>query len=177
MYMKNSLRELRPKYLQRQAQEHLMEYPNASWSEFSTHIVQEDVMLQLSSNFLLDVEQVKSELATLGQEMRIHRVELQDNPVIAMEGTSRGRAPTQKGKKQLSDSLTIVIKSDTLKIGVARRCEMKKYEECNTICPSKWTLLPYENTQLATPLVDPSTIKTWTNVLSRMIWIFPLINF
>ena len=39
-YMKYSLREIRPRYLQRRAQEHLMEYPNATRNEFPTHIIQ-----------------------------------------------------------------------------------------------------------------------------------------
>ena len=68
--MKYSLRELRPKYLQQRAQEHLMDYPNATWKELSTHIIQEDVMLHVSSKFSPDVAQIKSKMATLGQQMR-----------------------------------------------------------------------------------------------------------
>ena len=57
-------------------------------------------MIQVSSNFLHDVEQIKTELATLGQEMRNLRVELQEYRIIAMEMISRARAPTQKGKQK-----------------------------------------------------------------------------
>ena len=56
-------------------------------------------MLQVSSNFLHDVEQIKTELATLGREMRNLRVELQGHRVSAVEGNSRPWAPTQKGKQ------------------------------------------------------------------------------
>ena len=55
-------------------------------------------MIQVSSKFLQDVEQIKTQLATLGQEMRNLRVELQEHRVIAMEGISRARAITRKGK-------------------------------------------------------------------------------
>ena len=35
-YIDCTLRGLRPRYLQRKAQEYLMEHPNATWSYFST---------------------------------------------------------------------------------------------------------------------------------------------
>ena len=99
-YIDYNLRWLKPEYLQLKAQGQLMEYPNATWNEFSSHYIQEDVMRQVSSNFLHDVEQIKTELATLGQEMRNLRVELQEHRVISMEGTSRARVPTHKGKQK-----------------------------------------------------------------------------
>ena len=99
-YMDYNLRGIKPNYLQLKAQEQLMEYPNASWNDFSTQNIQEDVMLQVSSNFLHDVDQIKSELATLRQEMRNLRVELQEHRVNAMKGNSRPWAPTQKGKQK-----------------------------------------------------------------------------
>ena len=43
-YMDYSLRGLRPRYLQLKAQEYLMEHPNATWNDFSTHIIQKDVL-------------------------------------------------------------------------------------------------------------------------------------
>ena len=98
-YMEYNLRRLKPNSLQLKAQEQLMEYPNATWNEFSTHIIQEDLMLQVSSNFLHEVEQIKAKLTTLSQEMRKLRVELQVHRVNAMEGNSRPWAPTQKGKQ------------------------------------------------------------------------------
>ena len=50
--MDYSLRGLRPRYLQSKAQEYLMEHPNATGNDFSTHIFQKDVSFQVSSNFL-----------------------------------------------------------------------------------------------------------------------------
>ena len=47
-YMDYSLRGLRTRYLQRKAQEYLMDHPNATWNDFSTHIIQKDVSLQVS---------------------------------------------------------------------------------------------------------------------------------
>ena len=64
-----SLKRLRPRYLQRKAQEYLMLNPNATWNDFSTRIIQRDVSFQVSSNFLNDEEQTKAQMATLGQEM------------------------------------------------------------------------------------------------------------
>ena len=44
-YIDYSLRGLRPRYLQRKAQEYLMENPNATWNDFSTGIIQRDVSI------------------------------------------------------------------------------------------------------------------------------------
>ena len=99
-YMDYNLRGFKPNYLHLTAQEQLKDYPNATWKDFLTHNIQEDLMLQISSNFLHDVEQIKTELATLGQEMRNLRVELQEHRVIAMEGNSRPWARTQRGKQK-----------------------------------------------------------------------------
>ena len=74
-YIDYNLRGLRPRYLQRKAQEYLMEHPNATWNDFPTHICQKDLSLKISSNFLNDEEQTNAELATLGQEMKNLRTE------------------------------------------------------------------------------------------------------
>ena len=55
-YIDYSLKVLRPRCLQRKAQEYLMEKPNATWNDFSTRIFQRDVSFQVSSNFLNDEE-------------------------------------------------------------------------------------------------------------------------
>ena len=55
-------------------------------------------MLQVCSNFLHDVKQIKIELATMRKEMRNLRTELQEHRINAMEGNSRPWAPTQKRK-------------------------------------------------------------------------------
>ena len=54
---------------------------------------------QVSSNFLNDEEQAKTELATLGQEMKNLRTELQEHRINAMEGTSKPVDPNQKGRQ------------------------------------------------------------------------------
>ena len=86
--MNYSLRGLRFRYTQRKAQEYLMEHPNATWNEFSTHISWKDVSFQVSSNFLNDEEQTKAELVTLGPEMKHLVTELQEHRVYAVDGTS-----------------------------------------------------------------------------------------
>ena len=54
-YMDYSPRGLKTKYLQIKAQEQFMECQNATRNDFSAQNFQEDVMLQLCSNFLHDV--------------------------------------------------------------------------------------------------------------------------
>ena len=95
-YIDYSLKGLRPRYLQRKAQEYLMANPNALWNVFSTRIIQGDVSFQDSSNFLNDEEQTKAQMATLGQEMKNLRSELQGHRVNAVEGNSRTVDPNQK---------------------------------------------------------------------------------
>ena len=41
-YIDYTLKGLRPQYLQRKAQEYLMEHPNATWNDFSTHLISKD---------------------------------------------------------------------------------------------------------------------------------------
>ena len=91
---------LKTKYIQMKAQEQLMECPNATRNDISTQKFQEDVMLQVCSNFLHDVEQIKIELVTMRQEMRKLRKELQEHRVNCMEGNFRPWAPTQKGNQK-----------------------------------------------------------------------------
>ena len=94
-YIDYTLRRLRPRYLQRKAQEYLMEHPNATWNDFSTRIIQRGVSYQVSSNFLNDEEHTKVQLASLGQEMKNLRSELQENRVNALENP-RQPDPNQK---------------------------------------------------------------------------------
>ena len=70
MYMDYSLRGLRPRYLQRKAQECLMDRLNATWNDFSAQIIQKDMILEVSLTFLSHEAQTKAELATLGQEIK-----------------------------------------------------------------------------------------------------------
>ena len=52
-----------------------------------------------SSNFLNDEEQTKAQMATLGQEMKNLRSELQEHRVKAVEGICRTVDPNQKGRQ------------------------------------------------------------------------------
>ena len=98
-YIDYSLKGLRPRYLQPKAQEYLMENPNATWNDFSTRKIQRDVSLQVSSIFSDDEEQTKAQMATLGQEMKNLRSELQEHRVNAVEGNPRTVDPNQKGRQ------------------------------------------------------------------------------
>ena len=75
-----------------------MENPNATWNDFSTWIIQRDGSFLVSSNFLNDEEETKAQMATLGQELKNLRSELQEHPVNAVEGNSRTVDPDQKRK-------------------------------------------------------------------------------
>ena len=97
-YIVYTLRGLRPRYLQRKAEEYLMEHPNATWNDFSTRIIQRNVSYQVSSNFLNVEEQTKVQLASLGQEMKNLRSELQEHRVNALENP-RLPDPNQKGRQ------------------------------------------------------------------------------
>ena len=86
-YIDYSLKGLRPRYLQGKAHEYL-ENPNATWNDFSTGIIQRDASFQVSSNFLNDEKQTKAQMATLGQEMKNLRSELQEHRVNTVEGNT-----------------------------------------------------------------------------------------
>ena len=97
-YIDYSLKAPRPRYLQRKAQEYLTENPNATWSDFSTGIIQNYVSFQVSFNFLNDEEQTKAQIATL-EDMKNLISELQEHRVYAIEGTTRPIVPKEKGKQ------------------------------------------------------------------------------
>ena len=99
-YRYYNLRGPKPNFLQLKTREQLMECPNANRIDFSTQNIQEDIMLQVCSSFLHDVEQIKTELITMRQEMRNLPTELQEHRINCMEGNSRPWAPTQKGEQK-----------------------------------------------------------------------------
>ena len=101
-YIVYTLKGLRPRYFQRKAQEYLMEHPNATWNEFSTHLIKKDVTYQVSFSFLKDEEQNKAQMASLGQELRNLRTELKEHRINALEGNQRPVDPNQKGRKNAS---------------------------------------------------------------------------
>ena len=75
-----------------------MEHLNATWNDFSTRIIQRDVSYQVSSDFLNDEEQTKVQIASLGQEIKNLRSELQEHQVNALE-SPRPPDPNQKGRQ------------------------------------------------------------------------------
>ena len=78
-YIENTLKGLRPIYLQRKAHDCLMEHPNATWNDFSTPLINKDVSYQVSINFLNDEEQNKAQMASLGQKLENLRTELKEH--------------------------------------------------------------------------------------------------
>ena len=98
-YIDYTLKGLRPRYLQRKAQECLMEHPNATWNDFSTHLIIEDVSYQVSASFLNDEEQNKAQMASLGQELKNLRTELKEHRINALEGHQRPVDPNQNGRQ------------------------------------------------------------------------------
>ena len=118
---RDSLRGLRPSYLQRKAQEYLMEHPNATWIDFSNHIIQKDVSFQVSSNFLNDEEQTKAELASLGQEMKNLRMNCKNIELMLWKALPNLWTQTKKEDKTLLDFLIIAAQMDTLPVGAGRK--------------------------------------------------------
>ena len=50
-YIDYSLKGLRPRHVQRKAQEYLMERPNTTWNDFCVQIIQKDLILEVSLLF------------------------------------------------------------------------------------------------------------------------------
>ena len=98
-YIDYALTGLRPRYFQRKAQDYLMEHPNATWNDFSTHLIHKDVSYLVFTNFLKDEEQNKAQMASLGQELENLRTELKEHKINALEGNQRFIDPNQKGRQ------------------------------------------------------------------------------
>ena len=69
-YINYTLEGLRPTYLQKKAQEYLIEHVNATWNNFSTHLITKDVNYQVSTSFPINEEQNKPQMASLGQALK-----------------------------------------------------------------------------------------------------------
>ena len=108
-----------------------MEHPNSTWNNFSTRIIQRDVSYQVSSNFLNDEEQTKIQLASLGQEMKNLRSELQEHRVNALENP-RQPDPNQKANKTPRGFAIFAEATDTPQAGVEKKIEMKKSRKYRT---------------------------------------------
>ena len=93
-----SLKVLQLRYLQRKAQEYLVENQNATWNDFSTPIIPKDVSFPVSSTFMNYEEQTKARTSTLGQELKNLQSEIQEHHHNAVEGM-RPVDPYQKGRQ------------------------------------------------------------------------------
>ena len=177
-YMDYNQRGFKPNYLQQKSQQQLMEYPNATCNDFSAHNIQEDLMLQVSSNFLHDVEQIKTEVATLGREMRNLRVDFQLHRVDAIEGNSKPWAPTQKGKQKTFRFCNYCHKNGhTPNWCRKKKCETKKYEKYNMKCSPKGIMFLTRTMALMLSTAAPNTIKMWIDILIRMMATTQITNF
>ena len=175
-YIDYNLRGLKPKYLQLNAQLQLMEYPNANWIDFSPHNIQEDVMIQVSSNFLHDVEQIKTELATLGQEMRNLRIKHREHRVFAMEENSRARALNQKQKQKTVQFCNYLHENGHTAKWCREKCGTERYKKYDMKCSLQGiTFLP-GTMAIKLSTAPPNTMKTSTNLLIRMIATTQLMN-
>ena len=76
-----------------------MEHPNATWNDFSTHLIKKDVSYQVSTSFLNDKEQNKAQMASFGQELVNLRIELKEHRIHALEKNQRLVDPNQKGRQ------------------------------------------------------------------------------
>ena len=106
-YVDYSKKAPTPRYLQRKAQEYLMDNPNATWNDFSTRIIRKDVSFQVSSNLLNNEEQTKTQMATLSQEMKIFRSESPEHRVNAVEGNPRTVDEKSKRKTKCNKILQL----------------------------------------------------------------------
>ena len=77
--------------------------------------------LQVSSNFLNDEEQTKGQMATLGQDMKNLRSELQTHRVNAVEGNPRTVDPNKKESITQHASATTAAQTDIPQVGVGKR--------------------------------------------------------
>ena len=76
-----------------------MEQPNATWKGFSTHLINKDVSYQVSTSFLNDEEQNKTQMASLGQELKNLQTELKEHKINVLEGNQTSVDPNQKGSQ------------------------------------------------------------------------------
>ena len=135
-YMDYSLRGLRPRYLQRKAQEYVMERPKATWNDFCAHIIERDLILEVFSTFLSHEAQTKAELATLGQEIKKLRSELEEYHVNAAAMTSRTFHPDQQGRQKLTRFCNYCHKNGH----TLNWCRKKmRDEEVRKICNDMWS--------------------------------------
>ena len=153
-YIDYTLKVFRPRYLQRKAQEYLMEHPNATWNVFSTHLINKYVSYQVSTCFLNDEEQNKAQMASLGQELKNLRTELKEHRINALAGNQRPVDPNQKGRQNATRFCGFCKINGHTVITAERRYEMKKSRNCRTKPQLRKRL---RSPKITTRNVDPPT--------------------
>ena len=166
-YMDYNLRGLKPNYLQLKAREQLMECPNATRNDFSTHNIQEKIMFQVCSTFLHDVEQIKNELTTMRQEMRNLQTELREHRVNCMEGNSRPWAPTQKRKQKTIRFCNYCHKNGHTPKWCRKKMRDEEIRKIQYEMSSKEIMFLTRTMAPMLSTAAPNTIKTWTDASTR----------
>ena len=76
-----------------------MEHSNATWNDFSTHLINKNVSYQVSTSFLNEEERNKAQMASKGQELKNIQTVLQEHRVNAVEGNQKPIEPYQNGRQ------------------------------------------------------------------------------
>ena len=130
-FIDETLKGPRPRYLQRKAQEYIMEHPNATWNDFSTHLINKDVSYQVSTSFLNEEEQNKAQMASLGQELKNLRTELKEHRINALEGNQTPIDPNQKARQNATRFCgycrTLLVFAERTYEMKSRNCKMKPH--------------------------------------------------
>ena len=98
-YMDYSLRGMRPRHLQRKAHEYLMGHPNATWDDFSRHVIDKDLAYQVSATWLNDDEQNKKQMETMNKQLKDLTMAVKENSVNALAIASKPVDVNQKGRQ------------------------------------------------------------------------------
>ena len=133
------------RYLQRKDQEYLMERPNATWNNFCAHIIQKDLILEVSSTFLSHEAQIKAELAALGQEIKNLRSELKEYHVNAVAVTSRTFQFNQQGRQKTTRFCSYCHKNGHILNWCRKKMREEKVRKIRNDMSSKRKISPIKN--------------------------------
>ena len=97
--MDYSLRGMRPRHLQRKAHEFLMGHPNATWDDFSRHVIDKDLAYQVSATWLNDDEQNKKQMETMSKQLKDLTMTVKETSVNALAIASKPVDVNQKGRQ------------------------------------------------------------------------------
>ena len=122
-----------------------MERPNATWSDFCTHIIQKDLILEVSLTFLSHEAQTKAELATLGQEIKNLRSELKEYHVNAVAVTSRTFHPNQQGRQKTTRFCNYCHKNGHTLNWCCRKMRDEEVRKIRSDMSSKRNISPIKN--------------------------------